>query len=57
MLGDLFLNFDGPVRVNPSELLFVWSGLGVERDPVLYNLKIDSRHVFVGPRKNVFEIF
>ena len=55
MLGDLFLNLDGPVRADPSEFLFNGSGLEVKRDLVLYNLKIDSRHVFVGPRENIFE--
>ena len=57
MLGDLFLNLEGPVRANPSEYLFDRAGLGVKRDPVLYYLRIDSRHVFVGPRENLFEIF
>ena len=57
MLGDLFLDLNGSIRADPSELLFDRSGLGIKRDPVLYNLRIDSRHVFVGPRENVFEIF
>ena len=57
MLGDLFLNLESPVQADPSEFLFNGSGLRVKRDPVLYDLRIDSRHVFVGPRENVFEFF
>ena len=57
MLGDLFFDLPSPVRADPSELLLIRSGLWVKRDPLLYNLRIDSRHVFVGPRENIFEIF
>ena len=41
LLGDLFLDLNGPIRADPSELLLDRSGLGVKRDPVLYNLRID----------------
>ena len=57
LLGDLFFNLEGPVRADPSEFLFNRSGLWVKRDSVLYNLRIDARHDFVGPRENIFEIF
>ena len=57
LLGDLFFNLGSPVRADPSEFLLYGSGLWVRRDLVLSYLRFDSRHVFVGPRENVFEIF
>ena len=56
LLGDLFFNLKSQVRVDLSEFLFNGSGLWVKRDPVLYNLRIDYRHVFIGPHENIFEI-
>ena len=57
LIGDLFLDLNCLIRADPSEFLFDRAGLGSKRDPVLYNLRFDSRHGFVGPRENIFEIF
>ena len=57
LLGDLFFDLEGLVWVDPSEFLLERAGLWVKREPVIYNLRIDSRHGFVRPRENIFEIF
>ena len=57
LFGHFLLDLENPIGADSPKLLFHWLVLAIEGDPVLEDFWIDSRHIFIGPSKNIFELF